>query len=258
VTIREGRSFERCPTCAPLVAVVNDALARRLWPAGSPLGRTFRPDHAGAEPIEVIGIVSSVGGSPNQPQHQAFYQPFPHQYSARMTLVMRVNGEPSTAFAEVRRTIRDVNQDLSIVDLRTVDEQLEAVAEQRRIPATAFGLVALLGLVLSTVGLYGVVAYGVRERARELGIRLALGARPSDVRRLVLRVTIVGMGLAIGIAATVAMTAVVRSRLFGAGALDPVTLAAVCAALTMAGLVALYLPARRASRLEPALTLRNE
>ena len=166
-----------------------------------------------------------------------------------MTVVMRVQGDPSHFFADVRRTIRDMHQDLAIVDLRTIDDVLDSIGEQRRIPATAFGLVGLLGLLLSAVGLYGVVAYGVRERARELGIRLALGARPADVRRLVLRqgFTIVGIGLAIGAVATVAIAQVLRRTLFGVGSADPTTLAAVCGVLMAAGFAALYLPARWAS-----------
>jgi ABC-type antimicrobial peptide transport system permease subunit len=177
-----------------------------------------------------------------------------------MTIVMRVQGDPGPFFAEVRRTIREVNRDLAVVDLRTIDEFLDNLAAQRRIPATAFALVGLLGLILSAVGLYGVVAYGVRERSRELGIRLALGARPADVRRLVLRqgFTIVAIGLAIGAAGTAAFTQVVRSTLFGVGPMDPATLVAVCAVLMAAGFAALYFPARWASGLEPAQTLRSE
>jgi predicted permease len=262
LTIRQGRAFDDAEPSRPRVAVIDEAMARRLWPDASPIGRTFRLNREDAEPIEVIGVVSNTeAGSRARPPQPAFYQPFPHEYAARMTIVLRVQGEPGPFLAEVRRTIREVNQDLSIVDLRTVDELLAVRAEQRRIPATALALVASLGLLLSAVGLYGVVAYGVRERSRELGIRLALGARPADVRRLVLRqggFTIVGIGLAIGIAATVAFTSVMRSTLFGIGSMDPTTLAAVCAVLLAAGFAALYLPARWASALDPAQTLRSE
>jgi predicted permease len=261
LAIRQGRSFEDGEPARALVAVINEAMARRLWPDASPLGRTFRLNHVDAEPVEVIGVVSNIDeGSPNQRPQAAFYQAFPHEYSARMTVLMRVQGDPGPFFGEVRRTIREVNQDLSIVDLRTLEELLDNLAEQRRIPATALTLVGLLGLLLSAVGLYGVVAYGVRERTREIGIRLALGARPTDVRRLVLRqgFTIVGIGLGIGAVATVAFTQVVRSTIFGAGAIDPSILLAVCAVLMAAGFAALYLPARWASGLEPARTLRSE
>jgi predicted permease len=261
LTIRQGRSFESDDLARPRTAVISEAMERRLWPNASSLGQTFRVNEPDAEPIEVVGVVSNTAeASLDQPPQPAFYQLFPHEYSARMTVIMRVQGNPSRFFPDVRRTIREVHQDLSIVDLRTIDDVLDSLGEQRRIPATAFGLVGLLGLLLSAVGLYGVVAYGVRERARELGIRLALGARPADVRRLVLRqgFTIVGIGLAIGALAAVALAQVVRRTLFGVGSADPTTLLAVCGVLMAAGFVALYLPARWASRLEPAQTLRSE
>jgi putative ABC transport system permease protein len=261
LAVRHGRPFEDGEPSRPLVGVINDAMARRLWPDAAPLGRTFRLTDADAEPIEVIGVVSNVeAGLPNQPPRPVFYQPFEQQYAARMTVMMRVQGEPGSLFAEIRRTIREVNQDLAIVDLRTLDELIDGVAEQRRIPAAALALVGLLGLLLSAIGLYGVVAYGVRDRAVELGIRLALGARPADVRRLVLRqgLTLVAIGLAIGIGGSVALIQMARSTVFGASQVDPAVIAAVCTVLMATGLAALYVPARWASGLEPAQTLRGE
>jgi putative ABC transport system permease protein len=261
LVIRQGRSFEEVEPSGASVAMVNEAMARHLWPDASPLGQTFRIDRGGGEQIEVIGVVSNgEEGSLDRPAQPAFYQPFPYVYAPRMTVVMRVQREPPLVFADIRRTIRDVNEDLSIVDLRTVDDWLDLRADQRRIPAAALTVVGLLGLLLSAVGLYGVVAYGVRERTRELGIRLALGARPADVRRLVLRqgFTIMGVGLAIGTAATLAFAQFVRSTLFGVRTIDPLTLAVVYGVLVTTALAALYVPARWASAVEPAQTLRSE
>jgi predicted permease len=259
VSIRQGRSFTSADPARPRVAVVSESMAGRLWPGGSPLGRLFGA-HDG-EPIEVIGVVPDVEeGSLEQRPQPTFYQAFPHEYSARMTVLLRVHGDTGPFFGQLRRTIREVNRDLSIVDLRTLDQLLDTVAAQRRIPATVLSVVGLLGLLLSAVGLYGVVAYGVRERAREIGIRLALGARPADVRRLVLRqgFTIVAIGLAVGGAGAIASTQMARRFLFGIGPVDPPMLAVVCAILLIAAFGALYVPARWASRLEPARTLRGE
>ena len=259
VAIRHGRSFANAEPARPRMAIVNESMARRLWPEGSPLGRVFGAKDA--EPIEVIAIVPDLGErSLNGGPQPTFYQPFPHEYSARMTVLMRVHGEPGPFFGELRRTIHEVNRDLSIVDLRTLDQLLDASAAQRRVPATVLSLVGLLGLLLSAVGLYGVVAYGVRERAREIGLRLALGARPTDVRRLVLRqgFTIVAVGVTVGAVGAIASAQVVRRLLFGISPFDPPTLATVCAILLVAAFGALYLPARWASRLEPAQTLRGE
>jgi predicted permease len=261
LTVRQGRSFEPRELARPLEAVINEAMAQRLWPNGSAVGRTFsRNDRDGAR-IEVIGVVANTEkGSATRRAQPAFYLPFPQEYGARMTVLMRVHGAPSPFFTTVRQTVRDLDRDLAIVDMRTMDDLLDDLAHQQQVPATVLTLVAGLGLLLSAVGLYGVVAYGVRERAHELGIRLALGARPVDVRRLVFRqgFTIVGIGLAIGVVGTTAIAQVLRNRLFGAAVMDPTMLLAVGAVLLAASFTALYLPARWGSALEPAQTLRSE
>lgn len=177
-----------------------------------------------------------------------------------MTVILRTRGEAGAMLADVRRAVREINPDLAIVALRTMDQVLEASAEQRRLPAATLTAIGLLGLLLSAVGLYGVIAYVVHSRARELGIRLALGAQPAAVRRLVLAqgFRIVGLGLAIGFAATLALAGVMRSLIPGFRMLDPLTGAAVFAVLLGAGFAALYFPARWASTLDPAHTLRAE
>jgi putative ABC transport system permease protein len=168
----------------------------------------------------------------------------------------------STPFEYINYAIdvQAIKPDLAIVDLRTMDQVLDTSAAQRRTPAAMLTAIGLLGLLLSALGLYGVIGYVVRSRAHELGIRLALGTQPADVRRLVLAqgFRIVGIGLAIGFAATFALASVMRSLISGFGALDPLTSAAVLAVLLSAGFAALYLPARRASSLDPAHTLRGE
>ena len=209
----------------------------------------------------MIGVVANhtdeTAGHRAQP---AFFRSFPHEYASRMSVLMRVEGDPRRYFAPLRQTITNVNRDLAVMDVRTVDDLLEDLSHQRRVPATALTAIGFFGLLLSAVGLYGVVAYGVRERSRELGIRLALGASPADVRWLVVRegFAIIGAGGAIGAAATIALTQVMRSRLFGVRTLDPPTLVTVGAVLIAVGFGALYLPARWASAIEPAETLRAE
>ncbi len=261
LTLRQGRSFQEGDPARPRIAVINEAMAQRLWPNTSPIGRTFRINEPGSEAVQVLGVVEEAeASSPGQPARAAFYRPFPHDYSERMTVVMRVQGEPSRFYADVRRIVRELHQDLAIVDLRTVDQLQGIRADERRIPATALALIGLLGLLLSAVGLYGVVAYSVRERAREFAIRLAVGARPSDIRRLVLRqgFMTISIGLALGAAATTMSAQLLRSSVFGIGVVDPLLVAAVCAVLVMTGFAALYLPARWASSAEPAHTLRRE
>lgn len=259
IPIGQGRAFLDRERARPPVAVINTVLARRLWGHEPAIGRRFRINRADSESIEVIGIAadsdeSAVGARP------AFYRPFPHEYASRMTALVRVGGDPNPMFAKVRQTIRDVNQDLSIVDLQTIDQALARLNAQRRIPATAFGVVGLLALLLSAVGLYGVMAYSVRERARELGIRLALGARPGSVRRLVLRegLVLVGSGLTLGGGAAVLVSKILHGTLFGVGASDPLMLFSVGLVLAVPALAALYFPARWASAIEPAQILRRD
>jgi predicted permease len=261
LTLRQGRAFEQNDPAQPRIAVVNETMAQRLWPDTSPIGRTFRLAETGPEAVQVVGVVENAEArSSGRLAQAAFYQPFPHEYSGRMTVVMRVQGEPSRFYTDVRRIVRELHQDLAIVDLRTVDELQRIRADERRIPATALSLIGLLGLLLSAVGLYGVVAYGVRERAREFGIRLAVGARPADIRRLVLRqgFTTISIGLALGAAAIMLSGQLLRSTVFAIGVADPLLVTAVCAVLVMTGFAALYIPARWASGVEPACTLRSE
>jgi predicted permease len=264
LTIRQGRAFSDHEPSRPAVAVIDETMARRLWPNASPLGRTFRMNRAESDPIQVIGVVSSTrdprDASSGEPAKPAFYRPFEHHRTARMTVLLRTRGDAGVVFADVRRAVQAINPDLAIVDLHTMEQVLNASADQRRIPAATLTAIGLLGLLLSAVGLYGVIAYVVRSRARELGIRLALGAQPTAVRRLVLAqgFRIVAIGLAIGFAATFLLAAVMRSLIPRFGALDPLTGAAVCAVLLGAGFAALYLPARWASSLDPAHTLRAD
>ena len=259
IAIREGRGFHDAES-AP-AAIINDSMARRLSSGANALGRQFRIGGTDGKPVEVIGIVpdTTIGSLGPNPQPMV-YRPFPQEFSARMTILTRVHGDAATLFAGIRRTIRDVNPDLSIVDLRTVDRLLDDKNAQARVPATLLSIIGLLGLLLSAVGLYGVVAYAVRERAREFGIRLALGARPGDVRFLVLRqgLTIVAIGLGLGVLASIGAVQIMREALFGVGSLDSTDVAVVGAVLLTTALAALYLPARWASRLEPAETLRSE
>jgi predicted permease len=265
IALRQGRAFSTNEPPRPRVAIVNDVMAQRLWPGVNPVGRVFRMKTASDGPesdaFEVIGVVPDPRERALSARAQpTFYEPGQHVYSPRMTLLIRVRGDAESSLAIVRQTIREVNQDLSIVDLHTVDALFDAAVAQRRMPATVMSFVGLLGLLLSAVGLSGVIAYSVRERAREMGIRLALGAQPSDVRWLVLRqgFTIVGVGLAVGVAAVALLMPIVRSTLFGVAALDFSTIAAVVVVLLATSTAALWLPALWASRVPPASTLRSE
>lgn len=261
IAIVQGRPFRTEEPDLPLVAIVNETMARRLSPTGSPLGRRFRVGDPAGRSVDVVGVVKDVKyGSVTEAPRPVFYQPFSQAYSPSMTLLVHVRERPASMLDAIRREIQATNADLAIVDLRTLDDHREASSAFRRQVATALSIVSALGLLLSSLGLFGVVSYGVRERAREFGIRLALGARAADVRWMVLgqglRLTV--LGLAVGVALSVALTRVLRSMVFGVSVRDPLTIALVALVLAGVSLVALYLPARWATAVEPATVLRSE
>jgi predicted permease len=258
VPVVQGRGFAAREPVRPLVAVVNETMARRLRPDGSPLGARFRVDNASAETLEVIGVVRDAVTTTDGPQ-PVFYQPFSQKYVPQMTLIVRRTHDEVPVDA-VRRAIRESSADLAVQGLRTLDEQLDIAVAPRRRSAAALAILSLVGLVLSCLGLYGVVSYAVSRRAREFGIRLALGARAADVRWMVLRqgFRMTAAGLVFGLALSILVTRVLGTFLPGVGGTEPVLVLAVSLLLAGASAAALYLPARGATKVDPASTLRSE
>jgi putative ABC transport system permease protein len=261
IAVLAGRTFRAAEPDAPLVAIVNQTLAARIAPGGSAVGRRFRAGDPSSAPIEVIGVAADVKHrSLTEPARPAFYRPFGQAYSARMTLLARLEVPLGRAADAMRQAVRGANPDLAIVTLRSLDDQRRIGMSFMRRAAIGLGVICALGLVLSAVGLYGIVSYGVRERAREFGIRLALGARAADVRWMIMRegYAVASAGLLLGIGMSLLLTRVLQAMVFGVGVRDPLTMAAVCAVLLAASSAALYVPARWATRLDPAATLRSE
>ena len=266
-----GREFtERDSAGAPLVAVVNEAFARRFFGTESAVGRRFgwsAIDNPGA--IEIVGVVqdafySSVRQGARGPDETPIfaYAPFAQgERLSEMTVYVRSASDALTALPdELRRTVRQADPSMPVYGLQAVDTTVEQSLFTERMLAllsAAFGLVATL---LAAIGLYGVMAYTVSRRTREIGIRIALGANRQTVLWLVLRevafITIAGIALAIP--AVLALGGVVRSQLFGVSAADPWTLALASSVLAVVALVAGWLPARRAARVQPLLALRAE
>jgi putative ABC transport system permease protein len=242
------------------VAIVNETLARTLWTA-SPLGRRFRIDGRPDRVLTVVGVVKDLPARPGADAPQpVFYQPFSQVYAPDMKLLVQVRDRPAVVLDAIRRDIQNTYADLAILDLRTLDEYRAANGAFRRQVATGLAVVAAVGLVLSSLGLLGVVSYGVRERAREFGIRLALGARAADVRWMVMRqgLALTLLGLLSGIALSLAVAGVLRSLVVGISVRDPLTIAAVSVVLSIVSAIASYVPARWATSLEPASVLRSE
>jgi len=261
IPLRQGRDFTDADIEGrPRVAIVNEAFVRRLSPDVSPLGRRLA-DSLG-ETQEIVGVVGDVTlASLDAEQRPTIYVPFAQLAVGALTFVVRTSGpEPEALGRTVASVIREIDPNQPVSDIRPLDDVVSRSLVRPRVASAALGLFAAAALLLAAIGVYGVVAYGVSQRRAEFGVRLALGAQPGDVVRLVLRQSLVMVlgGVVAGAALAVPLSTTLRTLLFGVGPGDPLTLAAVAALLVGAGVLASYLPARRGTRVDPVSALRAE
>ncbi len=260
IPLLRGRNFDdRDEVDAPRVAIVNEVFAERFWPGEEAVGKTLRT--GGGEEVEVVGVaratkVRTLGEVPRP----FIYTPFSQDYSAFLTAVIRARGEPEVALRAAFRTLREMDPEAVVVETRTMDQHLGIMLMPARLGALLSATFALVALALATIGLYGVVSYAVARRTREMGIRMSLGAAPGAVVRQVVRegMTLACAGAAVGLLLALAGAQVLRSLLFGVGAVDPLTFATVPALLLAVALAAAWVPARRASRIDPVRALKAE
>jgi predicted permease len=261
-TLLRGREFtEADREDAPGIAILNETLAARLWPNEDALGKRVSVAGPKGPFLEVVGVARdskyrTLGETPRP----YVYLPLSQSYDPKMTLIVRTTGEPKAITPIVREQIRALNANLPIADVQTLREQLELTLLPSRIAAWTLGSFGALALVLAGIGIYGVVSYGAAQRTREIGVRMALGAKEKDVLRLVLGdgLIVIGAGLAIGLLLAAAATRVIASFLYGVGATDPLTFIAVPLLLGGVALLASYIPARRAVKVDPLVALRYE
>ena len=261
-----GRGLtERDAGGSPLVAVVNQAFARAYFPHGNPVGRRFGFDSQHSGDFEIVGVVGDARF------HSAREAPAPMAFLSILQaadqsaffggeLEVRTAGEPSNLTAAVRGAVADVDARVPIAGVTTLAAQFTDSLGRDALFARLVGVFSALALVLACVGLYGVVSQAVSRRTNELGVRMALGADGGAILRMVLRdaAALVLLGLVIGVPAALAAARIIRSQLFGVGPADPLTLLATCALLAAVALVAGFLPARRAARVDPVVALRAE
>ena len=246
------------------VVVINQAMARRFWSGRRALGaRITLGDPADPEVrwLTVIGVAGDVRHERLSDQaYPQIYLPFNQTPTRSLVLAVRAEVDPATVVPAIRRSLAAIDPDLPLADVSTLEERKAASLARPRVNAAVLGGFALAALVLAAVGIYGVVAYGVVQRTRELGIRMALGAGGGPLLRMVIRqgMTPVLAGMALGLAGALAGGRVLRSLLFGVGPGDPVTFVAVTFFLVAVALAAIYLPARRAARSDPMVALRND
>lgn len=261
IPLLRGRDFtERDNPGAPQVAVVNEQMARRFWPGQEVIGKQFQLTRPPAL-VEIIGVVKD--GKMRSYRDEArpgFYVPVYQHYAKQMSLEVRTAGDPVRMLAALRRELRALDKDLPLGEFQTLRTHLDRALSQERMTVALLGALGLLALVLAGIGLYGVMAFSVAQRTREIGIRVALGAQSSQVLGMVLRhgtvLTLVGLG--IGLAGAAILTRFAASLLYGVSPTDPVTFAAIALLLLAVALAACYLPARRAAKVDPMIALRYE
>jgi putative ABC transport system permease protein len=242
---------------APKVMVINDVLARTLFGKEDPLGRLL---HFKDATWEIVGVVGSVR------RYQLDYGTTPSLYFAqtyfpwRPNVVMRTTVPPLTLAPDVRRALAEVDPDLPIANLRTVEQAVDSTMRTRKVMLVLLGIFALAALVLACVGIYGVISYSVAQRTREIGIRMALGASSRQVLTLILRqgFKLVLVGLGVGIVASLGAGALIAQQLYEVSRADPTVMAVVASVLFAVALFASWLPARRATRVHPSVALRSE
>ena len=266
-----GRDFsDHDRADSPAVVIINEALARQYWPRGNPIGQKIRAVSGGFGPLgrillqdpEIVGLVKDMKyAGLGRIAEPAIYFPSRQAPFASMTLVVRTDASlsPESLFATLRRRLRDIDPDLPLSHIQTMSEQVSQSVAQTRFQTMLLAVFSALALLLGSVGIYGVLSYAVVSRRREIGIRTALGGGPADILRLILGqgLSLVARGVALGLVLSLAAGHVLESLLFQVKPTDPSNLVTVCALLTGAGLLAGFVPARAASRIDPGVALRD-
>ena len=262
IPLVKGRSFsESDGPQSPHVLLINETMARRYFPNEDPIGKrlTLGINNFSGQIVGVVGDVKhvSLDAETNEEVYAAYSQA---PYWTDMTLVMRTSGDPMSLAGAVRNEVASADKQVPIARVRTMETIASESLGQPRFRTLLMGLFGITALLLASVGIYGVMSYAVTQRTHEIGIRMALGAQVRDVRRLVIRngMTLALAGVAIGLLGAFALTRLMTSLLFGVAATDAVTFGMVSGGLVLVALLACYIPARRATKVDPLVALRYE
>ncbi|HEX7117191.1 MAG TPA: FtsX-like permease family protein, partial [Longimicrobiales bacterium] len=262
IPLLRGRTFDaRDHEDAPRVYVINEALAKEQFPGEDPIGRRLSIPWGEVLEGEIIGVVGNVRESGlDQDPAPAIYWSYPQMPFELLNVAIRTAGDPTSLAGAAAAAVRAIDPDQPVAEIRTMEQVVRITVARPRFNLTLLGGFAGASLLLAALGLFGVVSYSVAQRAQEIGVRVALGASTGDVLRMIVRegIALTLAGVAIGIVAAVASTRLLATLLYGVSPTDPLTLTGVSVFLATVALVASYLPARRAARLDPTITLRAE
>jgi putative ABC transport system permease protein len=257
-----GRAFTDQDTeQTPKVVVVNESMSRVLWPGESPLGKRITIWRDEKFPREIVGVVGDTKPSLDNEAGPQMYVPYAQDSNwTGMSLVIRTNAEPTGLTAAVRSEIRSLDKGIPVFNAKTMNEVLAISVGPRRTPMLLLSAFAAVALLLAMIGIYGVTAYHVSQRTQEIGIRMALGAQMRDVLTLVLKggMALALLGIGLGLVGAIALTRLMSSLLFGVKPTDMATFATVSLCLFVTALIACYLPARKATKVDPLVALRYE
>ena len=265
IALLAGREFtEQDGLESQPVAVINDTFAKRFWPGEDPIGRRFKFGDSGSNApwMTIVGVVGDMRrtGLDVDVRCETFLPYTQRRFIGFLSLVVRAKSDPRTIATAVRDQVWSIDPGQPVSHIRTMDQLLDGMMAQRRLNMVLFALFGGVALVLSAVGVYGVISYSVTQRTHEIGIRMALGAGRADVLKLIVTngMTLVFIGVAIGLIAAVALTRLMTTLLFGVSATDPATFAAISGILSVVALAACFVPALRAIKVDPMVALRYE
>ena len=262
IPVVAGRAFTDQDTeQTPKVLIVNESMARQLWPGESPLGKRITIWRDEEFPREIVGVVGDTKPSLDTESGSQMYVPFAQDSDwSGMSLVIRTSGDPAASTAAVRNEIKSLDKGIPVFNVKTMNEVLALSVGPRRTPMLLLSAFAGVALLLAMIGIYGVTAYHVTQRTQEIGIRMALGAQMRDVMNLVLKggMALAFIGIGLGLVGAFALTRLMSSLLFGVQPTDAATFVIVSLSLFVTALVACYLPARKATKVDPLVALRYE
>jgi putative ABC transport system permease protein len=266
IPVVQGRAFNEHDTeTAPLVIIINQALASHDFPNENPIGKRINLGNTDpkGQPVwwEIVGVAANVRSLELRDEATPeFYLSSLQDSFSNMFVVVRTSVEPAGVAASVRRAAAEVDKSAAVSDVRTMDGIVSTAVTQPRFNLFLLGLFSGIALLLSAAGIYGVTAYSVTQRTHEFGIRMALGAQGGDVLKMILGqgMLMISVGIAVGLLASFALTRLLRTLLFGVSVTDPLTFVAITLLLTLVALLACYIPARRATRVDPLVALRYE